>query len=221
MQVNSEAVVQEQIKRNMLLIVAMGGAMFIVGLALLAFANQVAPYMRHLLPLPPISVAAYIYVLNKLAITPADPTLPGKRRALAADVLTETLVGVIVFLALSLLMIGVLHTVPLAIRSDLVREKILLIAILGAAMLVAGLVLYALAGRVASHWRFLLPLPPISVASYIYVLNRMSETDAFAGPSTLQADVLDLLLQTVIGTIAFLGLVILILFGFSIAMRNL
>ncbi|TDI14933.1 MAG: hypothetical protein E2P05_08425 [Acidobacteria bacterium] len=195
--------------------------MFIVGMVLFVFAEQVAPYMRLLLPLPPISVAAYIYVLNKLNITPEDPTVPGKRRALLADVLTETAVGVIVFLALSLLMLGVLHTVPASIRSDLAKEKILLIAIMGVAMLVAGVVLYALAGRVASHWRFLLPLPPISVASYIYVLNRMSEPSALAGAATLQADVRDLFLQTVIGTVAFFGVVILILFVFSVGMRSL
>ena len=209
------------IKPKILLMVVMGGTMFIVGMVLFAFAEHVATYMRFLLPLPPISVAAYIYVLNKLAITPIDPTVPGKRRALLADVLTETVVGVIVFLALSLLMIGVLHTVPASIRSDASKEKILLIAIMGVAMLVAGVVLYALARRVASHWRFLLPLPPISVGSYIYVLNRTSEPGALSGATTLRADVQDLLFQTVIGTVAFFGVVILILFGFSLAMRTL
>lgn len=209
------------IKPKILLMVVMGGTMFIVGMVLFAFAEHVATYMRFLLPLPPISVAAYIYVLNKLAITPIDPTVPGKRRALLADVLTETVVGVVVFLALSLLMIGVLHTVPASIRSDAAKEKILLIAIMGVAMLVAGVVLYALARRVASHWRFLLPLPPISVGSYIYVLNRTSEPGALSGATTLRADVQDLLFQTVIGTVAFFGVVILILFGFSLAMRTL
>ena len=209
------------IKPKILLMVVMGGTMFIVGMVLFAFAEHVATYMRFLLPLPPISVAAYIYVLNKLAITPIDPTVPGKRRALLADVLTETVVGVIVFLALSLLMIGVLHTVPASIRSDASKEKILLIAIMGVAMLVAGVVLYALARRVASHWRFLLPLPPISVGSYIYVLNRTSEPGALSGATTLRADVQDLLFQTVIGTVAFFGVVILILFGFSLVMRTL
>ena len=209
------------IKPKILLMVVMGGTMFIVGMVLFAFAEHVATYMRFLLPLPPISVAAYIYVLNKLAITPIDPTVPGKRRALLADVLTETVVGVIVFLALSLLMIGVLHTVPASIRSDAAKEKILLIAIMGVAMLVAGVVLYALARRVASHWRFLLPLPPISVGSYIYVLNRTSEPGALSGATTLRADVQDLFFQTVIGTVAFFGVVILILFGFSLVMRTL
>ena len=211
---------EDTIKPKILLIAAMGAAMFVVGMVLFAFADRVAPYMRFLLPLPPLSVAGYIYVLNKLAITTTDPTVPEKRRELLTDVVTETIVGVIVFVALSLLMIGVLQTVPASIRSDLVREKILLIAIMGSAMLIAGVVLYALAGRAAPHWRFLLPLPPISVAAYIYVLNRMTEPEALAGALTLRADAGDLLMQTVIGTVAFFAIVMLILVAFTIAMRR-
>ena len=209
----------EDIRPKILLITAMGAAMFIVGMALFAFTEQVEPYMRFLLPLPPLSVAAYIYMLNKLAITRSDPTVPGKRQALVMDVLTETVVGTVVFVVLSLLIIAVLHTVPGSIRSDLVREKILLIAIMGVAMFVAGVGLYLLAERVAPHWRFLLPLPPISVAAYIYVLNRMGETDALAGALTFGEDVMDLLLQTVIGTASFLVVVFLMMLAFSVATR--
>lgn len=209
----------EDIRPKILLITAMGAAMFIVGMALFAFTEQVEPYMRFLLPLPPLSVAAYIYMLNKLAITRSDPTVPGKRQALVMDVLTETVVGTVVFVVLSLLIIAVLHTVPGSIRSDLVREKILLIAIMGVAMFVAGVGLYLLAERVAPHWRFLLPLPPISVAAYIYVLNRMGETNALAGALTFGEDVMDLLLQTVIGTASFLVVVFLMMLAFSVATR--
>lgn len=209
----------EDIKPKILLITAAGAAMFIVGMLLLAFTEQVEPYLRFLLPLPPLSVAAYIYLLNKLAITRSDPTVPGKRQALVMDVLTETVVGTLVFVVLSLLIIAVLHTVPGGIRSDLVREKILLIAIMGVAMFVVGVGLYLLAERVAPHWRFLLVLPPISVASYIYVLNRLGETDALAGALTFGGDVTDLLLQTVIGTAAYLFIVFLMMRAFSVATR--
>ena len=92
MWVDRQATVQETIQPKILLVVAMGGALFIVGMVLLAFAEHVAAYMRFLLPFPPIGVAAYIYVLNKLAITPTDLTVRGKRRALVADVLTETVI---------------------------------------------------------------------------------------------------------------------------------
>ena len=209
----------EDIKPKILLITAAGAAMFIVGMALFAFIEHVEPYLRFLLLLPPLSVAAYIYILSKLAITRSDPTVPGKRQALVMDVLTETAVGTVVFVVLSLLIIAVLHTVPGSIRSDLVREKILLIAIMGVAMFVAGVGLYLLAERVAPHWRFLLPVPPISVAAYIYVLNRVGETDALTGTLTFGEDVMDLLLQTVIGTASFLVVVFLMLLAFSVATR--
>jgi len=209
----------EDIKPKILLITAAGAAMFIVGMALFAFIEHVEPYLRFLLLLPPLSVAAYIYILSKLAITRSDPTVPGKRQALVMDVLTETAVGTVVFVVLSLLIIAVLHTVPGSIRSDLVREKILLIAIMGVAMFVAGVGLYLLAERVAPHWRFLLPVPPISVAAYTYVLNRMGETDALTGALTFGEDVIDLLLQTVIGTASFLVVVFLMLLAFSVATR--
>ena len=209
----------EDFKPKILLITAAGAAMFIVGMALFAFTEHVEPYLRFFLPLPPLSVAAYIYILNKPTITRSDPTVPGKRQALVMDVLTETVVGTLVFVVLSLLIIAVLHTVPGSIRSDLVREKILLIAIMGVAMFLAGVGLYLLAERVAPHWRFLLPVPPISVAAYIYVLNRIGETDALTGPLTFGEDVIDLLLQTVIGTASFLVVVFLMMLAFTVAMR--
>lgn len=208
-----------EVRPKILLITAAGATMFIVGMLLFAFTEQVEPYLRFLLPLPPLSVAAYIYVLNKLAITRSDPTVPGKRQALVMDVLTETVVGTLVFLVLSLLIIAVLQTVPGSIRSDLVREKILLIAIVGVALFVVGVGLYVLAERVAPHWRFLLLLPPISIASYIYVLNRLGEPDALASALTFGEDVTDLLLQTVIGTAAFLFTVFIMMLAFSVAMR--
>ena len=216
MQIN----MNNDIKPKILLIIAMGVAIFAMGMALFAFTKTVGPYMRYLLPLPPISVAAYMYVLNKLAIAPSDPTVKGERRALIQDVLTELLVGVIVFFVLCMLMIAVLHTVPDSIRSDATKEKILLIAIMGLAMMVAGAFLYANVKRVASHWRFLLPLPPISVAAYIYVLNRSGEANALAGSATIGEDVQDLLVQTFVGTLCFSVVVTLILLAFALLMRQ-
>lgn len=79
---------------------------------------------------------------------------------------------------------------------ETIQPKILLVVAMGGALFIVGMVLLVFAEHVAAYMRFLLPFPPISVAAYIYVLNRMSETDALAGPSTLQADVRHLLLQT-------------------------
>lgn len=206
------------VKPKILLIAALGAAMFVFGMVLVVLTDQVAPYTRYLLPLPPISVAAYIYMLNKLLITPDDPTVSGERKALAKDALTQILVGTLVFLLLSIMMVGVLQTVPSSFRSDLASEKLLMIAVMGAAMLGTGALLYVLSERVAPHWRFLLPLPPIIVAAYTYVSNRIDVPDAIAGARTLPADIWDLTLQTLIGTGAYLAVVVLMLVGFSVAM---
>ena len=48
----------------------------------------------------------------------------------------------------------------------------------------------------------------------------MSETETLAGPSELQTNVWDLLLQTLIGTTAFFAVAVLTLLGFSVAMRT-
>lgn len=207
------------INPKILLIAALGAAMFIFGMVLVVLTDQVAPYTRYLLPLPPISVAAYIYILNKLLITPDDPTIPGERKVLAKDALTQILVGTLVFLLLSIMMVGALQTVPSSLRSDPASEKLLMIAVMGATMLGTGALLYVLSERVAPHWRFLLPLPPIIVAAYTYVSNRIDVPDALTGARTLPADVWDLTLQTLIGTGAYMAVVVLMLVGFSVAMR--
>ena len=49
----------------------MGGAMLIVGAVLYGMADRLRSYGRFLLTLPPISVGAYIYVLNKVNLPEA------------------------------------------------------------------------------------------------------------------------------------------------------
>ena len=68
-------------------------------------------------------------------------------------------------------------------------------------MLVVGTVLYLLAGPVSNYMRFLLLLPPISVAAYIYVQNKISlpETSGETPRTTLK----DLLTETVFGTVLY------------------
>ena len=100
-----------------------------------------------------------------------------------------------------------------------IRPKILLITAMGAAMFIVGMALFAFTEQVEPYMRFLLPLPPLSVAAYIYMLNRMGETDALAGALTFGEDVMDLLLQTVIGTASFLVVVFLMMLAFSVATR--
>ena len=54
---------------------------------------------------------------------------------------------------------------------DILKLHMLTIAGLGFLMLVAGLVLYFFRDALSGDLRFLLPLPPIGVASYIFVFN--------------------------------------------------
>ena len=90
----------ETVRNNLIIIASMGFAMFAVGLILYTNATRVAPYMRYLLPLPPISVAAYIYVLNIVG-KEGDRTLN-----IGQDLLIETAIGTISFVLITLLLLG-------------------------------------------------------------------------------------------------------------------
>ena len=55
---------QEMLKINILSISIFGFLVFLVGLVLYFFRDAVAANIRYILPIPPISVAAYIFVFN-------------------------------------------------------------------------------------------------------------------------------------------------------------
>ena len=202
-----------KLKTNLLLIAMMGGAMLIVGIVLYLLADPVSPYMRFLLPLPPISVAAYIYVQNKVAL-PESSKEPVQ--VAVKDLLTETVFGTILFAIIAGLLLFGFAVLPETVYRDPVRTNLLLIALMGGAMLIVGAVLYALAARLAPYGRFLLPLPPISVAAYIYVLNKVNLPAPLVGEANLQ----DFLTETVIGATFFFIISVLILRGFQLVSSN-
>ena len=84
--------------------------MFIVGLILYTNATRVAPYMRYLLPLPPISVAAYIYVLNIVSLKSDRAFNIGK------DLLLETVIGTVSFLLITLLLLGQYYVIAMLLK---------------------------------------------------------------------------------------------------------
>ena len=88
------------VRNNLIVIASMGFAMFIVGLILYTNTSRVAPYMRYLLPLPPISVAAYIYVLNIVGAREGSTLNIGK------DLLMETFIGTVCFLLITWLILA-------------------------------------------------------------------------------------------------------------------
>ena len=84
-------------------------------------------------------------------------------------------------------------------------------------MFVVGMVLYAFAGKISTFGYLLLPLPPIAVASYVYLLNWLADNDV---PSLKGAALLakfkEVLLQTLVGGLSFVAITFLILFGLMI-----
>ncbi len=196
-------------RTSLVLITLMGAVMLFIGAGFYLLADQVATFTRFLLPLPPIFVAAYIYVLNKVN---APEALIGARPT-TVDLLEETAIGTLAFLSISgLLLIG-FGVLPDVLSRDSVRTNFLLITLMGGAMLIVGAALYAMADRVAPYGRFLLPLPPISVGSYIYVLNEVSLPDPPVGP----AGIIDLLTETLVAGTAFFVIAALLLWAFSIS----
>ncbi|NEQ54669.1 MAG: hypothetical protein F6K11_31825, partial [Leptolyngbya sp. SIO3F4] len=75
-------------------------AMFVIGLTLYSNASRIAPFMRYLLPLPPIAVAAYIYVLNIVGAIEDGALNIGK------DLLMETVIGTVSFILITVLLLG-------------------------------------------------------------------------------------------------------------------
>ena len=198
-----------KLRSNLSLIAIMGGAMLIVGTVLYLLAGPVSNYMRFLLPLPPISVAAYIYVQNKISLPETSGETP---RATLKDLLTETVFGTLLFgIIAGLLLLG-FAILPATVYPDAVRTNLLLIALMGGAMLIVGAVLYGIAARLRPYGRFLLPLPPISVGAYIYVLNKVNLPEALVG----QANLKDFLIETVVGGVFFFIISALILRGFQV-----
>lgn len=61
---NIQAMNAAILKTTILSIVFMGVAIVLAGIALLYWKDQIAPYIRYLLPIPPIGVASYVFVYN-------------------------------------------------------------------------------------------------------------------------------------------------------------
>ncbi len=93
-----------------------------------------------------------------------------------------------------------------------VKFTTLLLAAMGIAMTVVGLLLYANAHRLEEHAHLLIPLPPISVAAYIYAVNRFGPLLAGAmDADTLSRTIKDLIVEFFIGGLAFLVISLLLL----------
>ena len=85
-------------------------------------------------------------------------------------------------------------------EEDVMKLHMLTIAALGLLMLVTGLVLYFFRDVISSNMRFFLPIPPIGVASYIFVFNLFRTYDG-----ALPGGVSGTLREVAYGTLIVMG----------------
>ena len=100
----------EAVRNNLIVIASMGFSMFAIGLILYKYSALVSPYMRYLLPLPPISVAAYIYVLD-IVKDNGNRTLN-----VAQDLLMQTFIGTLSFVLIVLMLLGQYHAISVFMK---------------------------------------------------------------------------------------------------------
>ena len=58
---------------------------------------------------------------------------------------------------------------------EILKLNLITIAGSGLLMLMAGIVLYLFKDRISSNLRFLMPIPPLGVAAYVFVFNMFKE----------------------------------------------
>jgi hypothetical protein len=90
---------------------------------------------------------------------------------------------------------------------DVLKLHMLTIAVLGFLMLVTGLALYLFRDIVSGNLRYFLPIPPIGVASYIFVFNMFRTYDG-----SLPGGALLTLREVTYATLILAG----VFFGFSL-----
>ena len=91
---------QNILKLNILAIAGFGILVTILGLALYFFQDAVAEYVRFLLPIPPLAVAAYVFVINMFRQYAGK--MPENNLELVKELLTGIGIAALIFGLLSL-----------------------------------------------------------------------------------------------------------------------
>ena len=94
-QAKKDAMESELIRVNILSIAASGLVLLLAGLALYVLRDSLAKYLRYFLPVPPIAVAAYVYVFNMFRFYNAS--LPSGPLATLRELFYGTLVATVAF----------------------------------------------------------------------------------------------------------------------------
>jgi hypothetical protein len=92
------------LKVNILAIAGTGLMMMLTGLLLFAFADSVGQYRRFFLPIPPLGVAAYVFVFN--LFQHYEGGLPARRFGTALEIVSGTAIAAAVFFVFSALLIA-------------------------------------------------------------------------------------------------------------------
>lgn len=92
---------EELLKTNLLTILFAGGLLALLGVGLYLGREVVAPYMRYILPIPPLAVAAYVFTFNYFKDVGQSP----KFETIIREVSSATLVANATFFCLSLILI--------------------------------------------------------------------------------------------------------------------
>lgn len=91
---------QNTLKINLLAIASFGILVTLVGILLYIFRNSASENIRFLLPIPPLSIAAYVFIIN--VFRQYNGKLPTNPWAIARELLTGTLTAAVVFGVFSL-----------------------------------------------------------------------------------------------------------------------
>ena len=95
------------LKLNMLTIAASGLLMLLSGLLLYLFRDSVSDFLRFFLPIPPIGVAAYIFVFNMFRHY--DGNLPANASGIIREVGNSALIVLAVFTVFVVLNISITY----------------------------------------------------------------------------------------------------------------
>ena len=92
---------------NILTLSAAGFLILLTGVGLYFFRDTFTRYVRFFLPIPPLAVAAYIYVFNMYEVFNGD--LSGNKREVLQDVLTSIVSAGLFFTTFTVSLILLIH----------------------------------------------------------------------------------------------------------------
>jgi hypothetical protein len=96
----------ELLKTNILSIVAAGLLIFLTGIVLYLFREQIADHVRFFMPIPPLGVAAYIFVFNMF--NHYDGRLPEGAWVAAREILYSTAIAALSFGLFAVLILAII-----------------------------------------------------------------------------------------------------------------